>query len=215
MTSNPFDAEALVDAMASLLGLTLTPESRAETIVHLADRGGAGGEASFRLARRSGGARAGVHAVTAELLDGSAQAIAAAVRTGAASAREIVQETVRRIEVRNSALGAFTDVTTARALAKADAIDCGAGAWSEPGAARGRAVRRQEPVRHRRTADARRLQDQPRSRAGRGGRDAGRAPGGGSGPSWSARSTWASTPTTSPVRTPTTALPATRTISAT
>ena len=61
--------------------------------------------------------------MTAELLDGSAQAIAAAVRSGRASAREIVQETLRRIEVRNSALGAFTDVTAARALAKADAID--------------------------------------------------------------------------------------------
>ena len=35
MTPNPFDAEALVDAMAPLLGLTLTPKSRAETIVHL------------------------------------------------------------------------------------------------------------------------------------------------------------------------------------
>jgi hypothetical protein len=35
MTSNPFDAEALVDAMAPLLGLTPTSESRAETIAHL------------------------------------------------------------------------------------------------------------------------------------------------------------------------------------
>jgi hypothetical protein len=35
MTSTPFDAEALVDAMAPFLGLKLTPESRAETIVHL------------------------------------------------------------------------------------------------------------------------------------------------------------------------------------
>ena len=35
MTSDPFDAEALVDAIPPLLGLTLTPESRAETIVHL------------------------------------------------------------------------------------------------------------------------------------------------------------------------------------
>jgi hypothetical protein len=35
MTSHPFDAEALVDAMTPLLGLTLTPESRAQTIVHL------------------------------------------------------------------------------------------------------------------------------------------------------------------------------------
>jgi aspartyl-tRNA(Asn)/glutamyl-tRNA(Gln) amidotransferase subunit A len=63
--------------------------------------------------------------VTAELLDGSAQAIAAAVRSGGVSAREIVQETLRRIDVRNDALGAFTDVTATRALAKADAIDLG------------------------------------------------------------------------------------------
>ena len=61
--------------------------------------------------------------MTAALLDGSAQAIAEAVRTGAASAREIVQEALSRIKTRNKALGAFTDVTAARALAKADAID--------------------------------------------------------------------------------------------
>lgn len=30
-----FDPEALVDAMAPLLGLTLTPESRAATVLHL------------------------------------------------------------------------------------------------------------------------------------------------------------------------------------
>ena len=35
MTRNAFDPEAAVDAMAPLLGLTLTPESRAQTIVHL------------------------------------------------------------------------------------------------------------------------------------------------------------------------------------
>jgi 1-carboxybiuret hydrolase len=61
--------------------------------------------------------------MTAMLLDGSAQAIAAAVRTGARSAREIAQETLSRIKARNSALGAFTDVTATRALARADAID--------------------------------------------------------------------------------------------
>src|ERR1700721_3358800 len=80
----------MVDAMLPLLGLTVTHESRAQTIV---------------------------------LLDGSAQAIAEAVRTGARSAREIAQEPLSRIEARNSALGAFTDVTATRALAKADAID--------------------------------------------------------------------------------------------
>jgi AtzE family amidohydrolase len=59
----------------------------------------------------------------AALFDGSAQAIAAAVSNGAASAREIAQEALSRIEARNGALGAFTDVTAKRALAKADAID--------------------------------------------------------------------------------------------
>ncbi len=63
--------------------------------------------------------------MTAALLDGSAQAIAAAVGSGRASAREIVQEALNRIKSRNGALGAFTDVTTSRALAKADAIDMG------------------------------------------------------------------------------------------
>ncbi len=61
--------------------------------------------------------------MTGALLDGTAQAIAAAIRTGAVSAREIAQETLDRIEARNGALGAFTDVTATRALAKADAID--------------------------------------------------------------------------------------------
>jgi AtzE family amidohydrolase len=61
--------------------------------------------------------------VTAKLLDGSAQAIAASVKSGAIKAREIAQEALSRIETRNSALGAFTDVTATRALAKADAID--------------------------------------------------------------------------------------------
>jgi Protein of unknown function (DUF4089) len=35
VTSGSFDPEALVDAMAPLLGLKQTPESRAQTIVHL------------------------------------------------------------------------------------------------------------------------------------------------------------------------------------
>jgi 1-carboxybiuret hydrolase subunit AtzG-like len=35
VTANAFDPEAVVDAMAPLLGLTLTPESRAQTVVHL------------------------------------------------------------------------------------------------------------------------------------------------------------------------------------
>ena len=35
MTAAPFDPDALIDAMAPLLRLTLTPESRAQTAVHL------------------------------------------------------------------------------------------------------------------------------------------------------------------------------------
>jgi hypothetical protein len=35
VTAKTFDPEAVVDAMAPLLGLTLTPESHAQTIVHL------------------------------------------------------------------------------------------------------------------------------------------------------------------------------------
>src|ERR1700677_3194051 len=61
--------------------------------------------------------------MTAALLDGTAQAIAAAIGTGDVSAREIAQATLDRIEARNGALGAFTDMTATRALAKADAID--------------------------------------------------------------------------------------------
>jgi hypothetical protein len=35
VTAKVFDPEAVVDAMAPLLGLMLTPESRAQTLVHL------------------------------------------------------------------------------------------------------------------------------------------------------------------------------------
>jgi hypothetical protein len=35
MSSASFDPEALIDAMTPLLGLTLTPESRAQTALHL------------------------------------------------------------------------------------------------------------------------------------------------------------------------------------
>jgi len=55
--------------------------------------------------------------------DLSAAKIAAAVKGGKTSAREVVQAALARIAARNQALGAFTDVTAARALAKADAID--------------------------------------------------------------------------------------------
>ena len=49
--------------------------------------------------------------------------IAAAVKAGAVSAREVVTSALARIAARNGALGAFTDLTATRALAKADAVD--------------------------------------------------------------------------------------------
>ncbi len=57
------------------------------------------------------------------LLDGSARAIATAVRDGQTTAVEVTRAALRRIEARDGALGAFTDVTAERALAKARAID--------------------------------------------------------------------------------------------
>ena len=45
------------------------------------------------------------------------------VRGGEASAREIVEATLARIDALNGKLGAFTDVTSERAFAKADALD--------------------------------------------------------------------------------------------
>ena len=65
--------------------------------------------------------------MTIGLLDASAAAITSAVAGGLTSAREVIEAALARIEARNSGLGAFTDVTAARALAKADAIDA---AWA-------------------------------------------------------------------------------------
>ncbi len=61
--------------------------------------------------------------MSASWLDGSAEAMAAAVRKGEISARALIAATLERIAARNPKLGAFTDVTGARALARAEAID--------------------------------------------------------------------------------------------
>ncbi len=52
-----------------------------------------------------------------------AHAIAAAVKTGAATARLVAERHLAAIERRNGELKAFTAVTAARALTQADAID--------------------------------------------------------------------------------------------
>ncbi len=61
--------------------------------------------------------------MSAELLDLSAVEIAAMVIRGETSAREVTLAALVRIEARDGKLGAFTDVTAERALAKADSID--------------------------------------------------------------------------------------------
>ena len=62
-----------------------------------------------------------------------ATAIAAAVRGGTLTARTATEAALARIAARNAALGAFTDVTAARALAKADAVDATRAAGHDPG----------------------------------------------------------------------------------
>jgi aspartyl-tRNA(Asn)/glutamyl-tRNA(Gln) amidotransferase subunit A len=57
------------------------------------------------------------------LLDGSAEGIAAAVKGGVASAVEVTRAALGRIEARDDAYGAFTDVVAERALVRAVAID--------------------------------------------------------------------------------------------
>ena len=52
-----------------------------------------------------------------------ATAIARAVQSGDLTARSVIDSTLARSEKHNSRLGAFTDVTRDRALARATAID--------------------------------------------------------------------------------------------
>ncbi len=56
----------------------------------------------------------------------SAAGIAASVAAGTITARAVIEATLGRIAERDGVLNAFTDVTWARALARADAIDAGA-----------------------------------------------------------------------------------------
>ena len=66
-----------------------------------------------------------------------AVSIATDVGSGTLSARTVVESTLARIKALDPVLGAFTDVTTARALAKADAVDADHAAGIPPGALAG------------------------------------------------------------------------------
>jgi AtzE family amidohydrolase len=56
-------------------------------------------------------------------MDGSAIAVAAAIRSGKTTARAVVDATLAQIAIHDRDLNAFTDVTAARARSKADEID--------------------------------------------------------------------------------------------
>jgi aspartyl-tRNA(Asn)/glutamyl-tRNA(Gln) amidotransferase subunit A len=58
-----------------------------------------------------------------ELLDQGAAAIAAAVRTGKTSARDVAEAAIARVEARNTAITAIVDFDPAEARAAADAVD--------------------------------------------------------------------------------------------
>ncbi|HWH85023.1 MAG TPA: amidase family protein, partial [Burkholderiaceae bacterium] len=59
----------------------------------------------------------------AERLEGSAAAIAEAVRSGAVGAAAITRASLKRIAATDPRVNAFTDVTAERALAAAEALD--------------------------------------------------------------------------------------------
>ncbi len=63
----------------------------------------------------------------------TAAAIAEAVKKGEVTARAVTEAALARIEKHNAALGAFTDVTAARALATADKVDATKAAGGDPG----------------------------------------------------------------------------------
>ncbi len=64
---------------------------------------------------------------------GAATDIAAAVRAGERSARDVVQEHLDRIAERDGDIRAFLEVTSERALAAADAVDASVASGDDPG----------------------------------------------------------------------------------
>ena len=203
MTKFEFDADRLIHASLPLLGLELGEASRAGC-----QAASGNGRASLARragvpARRRGGAGAGVYGVSLAAHLMSALEIRAAVVSGEASAREIVEATLERIEALNPKLGAFTDLTTKRALAKAAAIDARRARGETLGPLAG------APFGVKNLFDVAGLTTRAGSLINRD-----RAPPAPTRPwrrgsrrparSWSARSTWANTPTTSPARTRTT-----------
>ena len=67
------------------------------------------------------------------LLDRPAKEIAAAVRAREATAREVAEAALARIEATNPGLGAFTDITADRARTAADRVDAAVAQGRDPG----------------------------------------------------------------------------------
>ncbi len=67
------------------------------------------------------------------LLDQTAQQIATALRAGEIRARDLTEAALERIAARDGGLGAFTDVTAERALAKAAEVDLALAHGRDPG----------------------------------------------------------------------------------
>jgi aspartyl-tRNA(Asn)/glutamyl-tRNA(Gln) amidotransferase subunit A len=68
-----------------------------------------------------------------DFLDDSVEAIAARVRAGEQSAREVTEHAIGRIEALNPVLNAFVAWDGERALAQADAVDAAVAAGRDPG----------------------------------------------------------------------------------
>src|SRR5262245_59254370 len=104
--------------------------SEAQSCGHAALRGPC---RRIRAAGR-GRRRAGVRRLSAmDFTWSSAGAIADAVRSGQASARDVVADALQRIAARNGALNAFTAVLEQRAIDRAHAIDQARGKGDRPG----------------------------------------------------------------------------------
>jgi Asp-tRNA(Asn)/Glu-tRNA(Gln) amidotransferase A subunit family amidase len=105
----------------------------------------------------------------AELLGRDACAMADAVRAGTASATALVQASLARVDATDGRVNAFTDGAVRARAAPRRAGRCIARLGQRRAhprtAAAGRALRGEEPVRHRRPAHARRLEDRTRQTA--------------------------------------------------
>ena len=125
------DAERYIDAAAAALALPIAPSHRPGVLFeHRADRRDGAARREFRAARCD---RTGTGLPPVTRTDLGALAIAEFVRSGRASARDIVEDTLERIAQLDPKLNAFTCVTAERARLEAAAIDATRKRGDDPG----------------------------------------------------------------------------------